>query len=116
MRRREFITLLSCAATAWPRVAGAQQLTMPLIGFLSGRARGEATEVLAAFHSGLNATGYVEGRNVAIEYRWADRQYDRLPDMAVELIRRQVAVIVATVATYPRWRRKRRPQRSQLCF
>jgi putative ABC transport system substrate-binding protein len=93
MRRREFITLVGGAVT-WPVVARAQQPTMPVIGFLrSTRADGFA-HLLAAFRAGLNEVGYVEGRNVAIEYRWAEDHKDRLSAMATELVRRPVAVIV----------------------
>jgi putative ABC transport system substrate-binding protein len=95
MRRRKFITLLGAAA-AWPLVANAQSPPMPVIGYLSARSSEDTANLLAAFRSGLAQSGFVEGQNVAIEYRWARGQYDRLPAMASELVGRPVALLTAT--------------------
>jgi putative ABC transport system substrate-binding protein len=95
MRRREFILALGGAA-AWPLAARAQQPAIPVVGFLSSGERGVLHQALAGFTDGLKETGYVEGQNVAVEYRFAEGQFDRFPALASDLVHRQVAVLVAT--------------------
>jgi putative ABC transport system substrate-binding protein len=97
MKRREFVTLIG-GATAWPIAARAQQSAMPVIGVLGSATAGEWAPSVAAFLRGLSEIGFAEGRDVAIEYRWAENQYDRLPYLAIELVHRQVSVIAALTA------------------
>ena len=95
MRWRAFISGLAIAV-AWSLVARAQQPAVPVIGYLANASAAEFTQFLSAFHRGLSEVGYVEGKNVAVEYRWSEGQHERLPEFAADLVRRRVAVIVAT--------------------
>src|SRR5947209_7484982 len=96
LRRREFITLIGGVAASWPLAARGQQPAIPVIGYLSARSREDTSHLIAAFQRGLAENGYIEGQNVAIEYRFALGDYDRLPVMAAELVQRPVAVITTT--------------------
>jgi putative ABC transport system substrate-binding protein len=101
MRRREFIKLLCGTAAAWPVAARAQQSAMPVIGYLDSKIAAASSHQVEAFRKGLGEAGFVEGRNVAIEFRWAEDQRDRLPELAADLVRRRVATIVANAPSAP---------------
>ena len=96
MRRREFITLLGSAVASWPLAARAQQSAIPVVGFLHSEAASTSARQLAGFHRGLKEGGFIDGQNLTIEFRWAEGHYDRLPEMAADLVRRRVAVIVTS--------------------
>jgi len=105
VRRREFIALVGGAVPAWPRAARAQKDNLPVIGFLSSLAPSDLNEVVPAFREGLKEMGLIEGRNVAIEYRWVEGDYTRLPALSAELVQQKVAIIAAisgTPAALPR--------------
>jgi putative ABC transport system substrate-binding protein len=92
VKRREFIWLFGGAAVLWPLAARAQRRPMPVVGFLNVASPGALRQQIAAFREGLKESGYVEGQNVAVEYRWAEGQYERLPELAADLVRQQVSV------------------------
>src|SRR5262249_57066906 len=114
LRRCDFIPLRGGTGAAWPLAARAQQRPMPLIGFLNPASPDTLADFLRGFHRGLKEAGYVEGENVAIVYRWADNQVGRLPELAAELVRREVAVFAATGGVAPRWQPRRLPRQSPL--
>ena len=110
MIRREFITLLGGVAAAWPMAARAQQPGMPVIGFLSSLSQNDLGLVIPGFLQGLNGAGFIEGRSIAIEYRWAEGDYQRLPALAGDLVNRKVAVIAAINCTLPSAKSARRAE------
>src|SRR5438270_4627839 len=107
MRRRKFIALLGSSAVAWPLSARAQQPAMPVVGFLNGLSAGERPHLVESFRRGLSEAGYVAGQNVAVEYRYAENQPDRLRALAADVIARRVAVIEGTGVTIRFWSRNR---------
>jgi putative tryptophan/tyrosine transport system substrate-binding protein len=113
MRRRDLFAFVAGAPALRPLTVRAQQKAMPVIGFLASGSQGSFALYLAAFREGLNETNYVEGQSVAIEYRWAEGQYDRLPSLATDLVSQKVDLIVQVVGSLRRWRRKARPRRSR---
>jgi len=115
MQRRDFIKVIAGTATAWPFAARSQQPAMPVVGFLSANRADALPQFTAAFREGLAAAGFVEGKNVTIEYRWADAHLERVPALALDLIRRRVDVIFTAGGDVPALVTKVRPQRSPLC-
>src|SRR5215472_12050487 len=101
MRRRTFIEVIAALAAAYPFAAGAQQSVIRVVGFLSSRSLDDSVNIVAALKLGLKETGFTEGQNLRVEYRWADGNYDRLPALAADLVRQKVAVIFATGSTLP---------------